>query len=114
MIEPQLVALLGTFVDNRVYPDVAPQDVALPFCIFEQVGGKPLNFLSGDVPDKKNALIQINVWATTRAQAMSIIRSMEDALVGAPLYATVASGAQARHDPDTDYRGVMQDFSLWG
>lgn len=114
MIEPQLVVLLGALVGGRVFPDVAPEGTELPYCLYEQIGGKPLNFLTPDVPDKKNALIQVSVWSKTRAEAMMLIRSIEDTLILEPFFAEVASGPRSAFDQETSERGAMQDFSIWG
>jgi len=114
MIESDLVAALGPLVNNRVYPDVAPANVTLPFCTYQQVGGKAVNYLGPESSDKKNARIQITVWSKTRKQAMEIIRAVEDAVVQAPLLGEVLGAAIARYDEATAYRGAMQDFSFWG
>jgi hypothetical protein len=114
MIESNLVAALGPLVGNRVYPDVAPANVTLPFCTYQQVGGKAVNFVGAESSDKKNARIQITVWSKTRKQAMELIREIEDEMVKAPLLAEVVGAAISRYDAETTYRGAMQDFSFWG
>lgn len=114
MIEPELVAILGDLVGNRVFPDVAPEGTALPYCLYEQIGGKPFQYLTADPTIEKSSLIQISVWSLTRAEAKELIGKIEDALIVAPLHATVASGARSAFDQEADERGFMQDFYFWG
>lgn len=112
MIEATLVTALSAIV-ARVYPDIAETGTALPYVTYQQVGGTPVNYLAGVGSDKKNARIQINVWATTRIEAMTLIRQVEDAMVASPLYGLIEGGAQARYDEETKTRGATQDFSFW-
>jgi len=111
MTESQLNTALVAIVP-RVFPDVAPEGTAMPYCTWQQIGGTPVNFMS-ESSYKKNARIQINVWSKTRKEAMTLIRQIEDAMVLAPLYGFVESGATATMDEDTKLRGAMQDFSFW-
>lgn len=112
-VERDVVLALSALVDGRVYLDDAPLGTPLPFIVFQQVGGKPLNYLAG-VPDKKNGRFQIDVQAATRLAASRLIRRVEDLLKGHPvLQATVLNGALATREPQTGMYGAMQDFSIW-
>lgn len=113
MIEPSIVTALGALVSNRVYPDVAPAGVALPYITYQQVGGEAVSFIEATKPSKKNARIQINVWSTTRSEAMNLIRDAEDTLILATLYGEPQGAAVARYDEDAKLYGAMQDFSFW-
>ena len=114
MIEPVLVSVLGPLVDGRVFPDFAPADTPKPFATYQQVGGQALSYLEGQPTDKKNARIQVNVWASTRAEAMTLIRAIEDAIVQAPMLGEPIGAATSMYDEAAGIRGAMQDFSLWG
>lgn len=113
MIEPTLTTTLGAFVGGRVYPDTAPANTPLPYCTYQQVGGRPVSFLEGQPASQRHARIQINVWSKTRQEAMTIIRQIEDAMVKSPLLGVIEGGAVAMLDPATNLRGAMQDFSFW-
>jgi hypothetical protein len=93
---------------------VAPQNTLTPYGTYQAVGGEPINFISGDKPDKTNTRMQVNVWATTRIEASELGALVEDALrdTGA-LQTEVLTGRIATYDETTKYRGTMQDFSLW-
>lgn len=113
MNESNIVTALGTLVSSRVYPDVAPLNAVLPFATFQQVGGQAVNYLEGVSSDKKNARMQVNVWASTRAQAMTLIRQVEDEMCKTPILANVEGAAIARYDDQTKQYGAIQDFSVW-
>lgn len=120
-IETAVYATLKSLVDNRVYRDVVPGDRRdlLPRITFQQVGGEAINFLSGDVPSKKNARVQVNCWADRRDDAMALARLAEDALrANTALSTQVLGAATATFEPraganGADLYGSMQDFSLW-
>lgn len=113
-IEAKLYTTLSPLFGGRVFPDFAPTGTAKPYCTYQQVGGKPVNFMGAESSDKKNARIQINVWAETRLSAQSLIRQIEDLAVQAPLLGSIESGAVATFDEANQVRGARQDFSFWG
>jgi hypothetical protein len=81
-LESDLFDALKGLVGNRVYPDIAPQAVARPYIVYQQVGGRGVNFVDPTVPSKKNARIQVAAWADTRAAASALGRQIEDTLRG--------------------------------
>lgn len=111
-IEAELRNVIGPMVGDRVYPDTAPADAGLPFVIYQQIGGQPLNFLAG-VPDKENGRFQVVVWSDDREQANQLLRDIRATLCVAPLQAVVMTGVNALLEPETDLRGAQQDFSIW-
>lgn len=112
-VEADLLTVLDPLVGGRVYADVGPEDVVKPYLTFQQVGGTPVNFMSG-IPDKRNGRFQINVWATSRLEAMSLIRQVEDAVrLSTVLNAVTDGGAVAVYEPETELSGARQDFSIW-
>ena len=112
-MEKALVKALATLFGDRVFPDVAPMDTEKPCFIYQQVGGTVVDYLEAVPADRKNARMQITVWADTREEAMNLIRAVEDILVQKPFCATPVLGAQSTWDDDTGMRGAMQDFSIW-
>ena len=109
-----IFAALKALVGNRVYPLLAPEDVARPYIVYQQVGGQSLNFLDATVPSKKNARIQVAIWGDTRADVAELAGQVEDTLrLAAGLQTTVLGQPVASVDPDTRLHGSRQDFSLW-
>jgi hypothetical protein len=112
-VEADLFAVLGPLVSNRAYPDVAPDGVAKPYITYQQVGGNAVNFLNG-IPDQRNGRFQINVWASTRSAASTLIRQVEDALrLSTTLRATTQGGAASDYEDELKLYGARQDFSVW-
>jgi len=111
-VEADIFTALKGLVSNRVYPDTAPMSAPLPYIVYQQIGGEPLNFLAG-VPDKRNGRFQIEVWATSRSAASTLIRQVEDAMRAAPLLADTLGGALSTWETETNLYGSMQDFSIW-
>lgn len=114
-LESDIVAALTSLVSGRVFPDVAPYITARPYITYQQVGGAAENFLESTLVGKRNARIQINCWADTRATANTIARSAESALVLSGLKTTVLGAFISVHEEDTDppRYGTQQDFSTW-
>lgn len=114
MIEALLYEVLASLANGRIFPDVAPENTPVPYITYQAVGGEPMNFLSGDRPDKVNTRMQVNVWAATRLEAAALAQQVEDAVRGAvALQPEVLTGRVATYDEATTYRGTMQDFSLF-
>lgn len=113
-IDAQIKTALAPLVGDRIYPDVAPEGTARPYLTYQQVGGKALNYLEGTVPGKRNARMQVNVWADTRLAASELSERAEDALrLAAGLQAEVLGARVSLFEEDTKLRGARQDFSVW-
>jgi hypothetical protein len=113
-IEAELCSVLLGIVGGRIFPDVAPEGTPVPYVTYQAVGGEPINFLSGEAPGKTNARMQVNVWAKTRIEASELGAQVEDAIRAATdLQPEALTGRIATYDKTTQYRGTMQDFSLW-
>jgi hypothetical protein len=112
-VETDLVTVIGGLCSGRVFPDVAPIDTARPYVTYQQVGGLTIDPIDGDVPNLKNARMQVNVWADTRSAANVLMRQIEDALRPPPYNARPLSALIARYEEMTKMRGAQQDFSIW-
>jgi hypothetical protein len=114
--EDHIDGVLAHLADGRVYPDVAPLDTDTPYITYQVAGGEPINFLSGDRPDKQFVRMQVNCWAGAdeRAEVSELAKLVEDALRSATeLQVEVVSGRTSTYDEETDSRGTMQDFMLF-
>ena len=94
--------------------DSVPDVVAKPYVTHSQIGGASVNYVADTVPDKRNARMQINVWATTRTSANDLALQIEAALIQAPTIQARPLGAfSATSDFVTKLKGTRQDFSIW-
>jgi Protein of unknown function (DUF3168) len=113
-VESDLFDALQSLVSGRCYPDEAPSGAALPYIVYQQIGGESVLYMENVLPSKKNGRFQVAVWATTRTQAASLSLSAEAAVVASTDFqATPLGAAVADIDAQTDYRGMRQDFSVW-
>lgn len=113
-IEAQVYAALQGLANGQVYPDLAPEEATAPYIVYQSVGGQPINYLGGENPGKRNARMQISVWAATRLGAAMLAEQVEDAMRSATTLQTqVLTGQMATYDETTKLRGVIQDFSVW-
>jgi hypothetical protein len=112
-MESNLVTLLKTLCP-RVFPDVAPYETATPYVTFQHIGGVPLRFVDNSATSLRNSMVQINTWAATRAEALTLSRAIEEALCASTAFtARPDSEPIGDMDDDTDRRGCIQDFSIW-
>lgn len=113
-IESQVYDALKALAGGQVYPDVAPAGTQPPYITYQAVGGQPINYLGGESPGKRNARMQVSVWAATRLAAVALAQQVEDAMRAAkPLQTEVLTGQLAVYDEETTYRGALQDYSVW-
>jgi hypothetical protein len=111
--EADLFTLLKT-VTPRVFPDFAPTSTTRPYVTFQQVGGDVLNMVANVAPGVRNAHMQINVWSNTRAEALQIIRAIEDAMCSTSAFVARPIGAAiADYDAEIPVYGCRQDFTCW-
>ena len=111
-MESDLVALLKT-ICTRTFPDVAPPATAMPYVTRQGIGGEPLRNLDNTASDKRHTLMQINGWAATRAQSLTMVRQIEDALCGSGLFIAKPQGEPlSTYEPDAPAYGSLQRFDI--
>jgi hypothetical protein len=112
-VEAEIWRVVAPLVGDRVFPDDAPTETTLPYATYTQIGGQALTFMSG-LPDIRNGRFQFNVWAKTRDEASTLMRTIADALELDPvLRATPLGELAGTFEPITKLRGATQDFSIW-
>jgi hypothetical protein len=112
-METTLYGLLAA-ICPRVYPDVAPAEVARPYLTWQAIGGESMRFGDGSAHDKRHTLMQVSVWSTTRAEAISLIHQVETALCGHTGWQAEPQGeAVSIYEPDTELRGSVQRYEIW-
>jgi hypothetical protein len=113
MMEADLQTLLLTACP-RVYPDVAPNNTAKPWVTWQALGGESLGYLDNTAADKRHTLMQVSCYATTRIQALQIIREVETLMRASPAFiATPQSEALSTYEPDTLLYGSIQRFEIF-
>lgn len=113
-IEADIYTATKTLVGNRVFPDVAPADVAKPFIVYQQLGGEAQSMLSQVESGKKHGRFQFAVWGTTRAAVSALMLQVESALVLSALFQARPIGSPtSTFDADVGLYGSRQDFGIW-
>lgn len=112
--ESDLFTLLSG-VTPRVFPDFAPVSTARPYVTYQQIGGDVLNMVANVAPGVRNSMLQINVWSNTRAEALQVMRAIEDAMCTTSVFkaARPIAAAVADYDADIPVYGCRQDFTCW-
>ena len=100
---------VDAFVSGRVYPDVAPQDSALPAVVFERIGTEYLNTIHGTAIAQKASL---EVWcmAETRAAAESVCTAVETAARTADF---ITVGRRAEFDNEQLVWATVLSVDFW-
>ena len=112
-MEADLNTLLKTKCP-RVFLDVAPSGTTLPYVTWQGLGGESAGFLDNTAADKRNTLMQINVWSKTRLEALTLIRQVEDALCASASFVATPQGEPlSTYEPDTLLYGCIQRFEIW-
>ena len=112
-MESDLSALLKTKCP-RVFPDVAPSGTALPYVTWQGIGGESVGFVDNTAGDKRNTLMQINTWSSTRLQALQLIREIEDAMRASGAFVCRPTGEPlSTYEPDVPDYGCLQRFEIW-
>jgi hypothetical protein len=109
-----LLQVAAPDLGTRVYPDFAAVDTPRPYCTFQQIGGEVINPIGNVAPGKRNAYMQVNVWADTRLQALEISRAIEDAMRAATSFqARPMASVACDFDADIPVYAARQDFTCW-
>lgn len=112
-LETTLVTLL-TPICPTIFYDIADFGTPAPYVTYQQIGGDAPTFIDREVPSKRCAMMQINVYATTRGESLQMMLQIESALTLTPLLQAKPEGAlHADIDDDTDLRTAVQDFIIW-
>lgn len=112
--ESDLYSLLSTDaglaaqVGARIYPDLVPENVAVPYVGFERVAGTPLTAMSGARMGEL-AGFTLACWAETRIEAESLANTVVTALAASP-FTHLARGAEV--DEQTGRLATTLDYQI--
>ena len=115
-MEAEFVAAIKAAAPTaNVYFDVAASGAPTPYVVVQQVGGEIIDFMGNDLPNLRNARLQVAVWGKSRVHVNALSRAIESAMrTVTTLHAVKPIGALvADYDMDTLLYGARQDFSVW-
>lgn len=111
MIQEQLFTALSGVAGGRVFPNVAPNNVAKPYVVYSRVASTPENTLADGVP-VENTRIQIDCLDTTYAAVISLAEAVKSAMKTSGLINLLLL-EQDQYEPDALLHRVILDFSIW-
>ena len=101
-------------VTAKAHADVAPPKTTPPYAVYQGIGGRSLRWLDNTAADKRNTLMQISVWATTRAQATLLAHQIEEAMCASDDFTATPQGEPiSTHDAETNLYGAVQRYSIY-
>jgi hypothetical protein len=114
-LEELFVVALSPLLSDQLFPVTAPENTPLPYGVYQQIGGIPLNYTGGDIPDRRNARIQLNIWSVRYIDALQLMKQAQDVMRQADGLEVVLDGEFSdASDTELGRYGVRQDFSVWG
>jgi hypothetical protein len=109
-LEDKLAEALRT-VCPRVFRGTAPVGTERPYITYQRLGGQSVNFIDNAIPDKRNALVQVNVWG---GDPDVLIQQIELTLrTAADMQAEPQGESRDADEPDMELAGASQDFDIW-
>jgi hypothetical protein len=94
----------------RVFPfGGAPESVALPYAVWQVVGGAPENYI-GNTPDMDAYLVQVDVYGNSPASARGGAEALRDALQD---YAHIVSWRGESKDQQTKHYRYSFDINFF-
>ena len=103
-------ATLTTLVGSKIYPQVAPDNAAVPYITYQVIVGTPHNKLVG-VPESERKLIQVNCISNSYTNAKDIAVACKSAINGIVGYLNTEGDD---YFYQTENHRVRLDFALIG
>lgn len=98
------VAAVAAFVNDRIYPEIVPQGVAMPAITYSMLDGQPQNSLDGFTSGLSRYPVQIDCWANTKTAVNALALVVRDRMnVAASTFRSVLTNYPLIDDyePDT-------------
>lgn len=103
-------APLTALVAQRIRPDKAQDSDAFPFVVYRRQSFEPLQGLDGTLFGTRHSM-QIECWAETRAQSLSVADEAMAALLAADLPVEVSE--PDGYDPQLGVLAVTLNVDVW-
>ncbi len=101
----------------RVFPATAPVNTTRPFVTWEHIGGDPLRYVDNTAAPQRLAMLQVNAYASTKAEALTLALAIESALCAAStVTARPVGGPRGDHSADVEpaLYWALQEFEVLG
>lgn len=113
-ITSDFFTLTTDIFSTRVYPQVAPDSVETPYCVYSRIVAVEQMTLAtnGGTGNDINTRLQIDVWASSYGTAQTKAAAVKAALK-TWMVENVLLDEQDFYEPDTKLHRVMLDISTW-
>ena len=111
MIQEQLQSVLAPLVNGASYPNIASQNTATPYIVYQRVVSTTNNNLLGP-SDLQNTRVQIDAYAKTYAAAQHLAGSIRTAMQAAS-FTNIQLSEQDLYEFEPRLHRVTLDYSIW-
>ena len=109
--DEQIEAALAPCATSGAFQDIAPQDIAEPYIVWQRIVSTTNNTLAG-ATNMQNTRVQIDCWAKSPSARSTMAAAVVVALAAAP-FQNVQLTSQNTYEPDTKSFRAMLEFSIW-
>ena len=107
---------VAAYVSDRIYPQVMPDEPVVPAIVYTLISNRPQNSLEGYTSGQMNAIVQLDCYTKTYADAQALADVVQD-LLGTPrVVAGIKGWIRDRRDDyedDSRFHRVSMDISIW-
>lgn len=102
---------VSSMVGARIYPNVAPEEVAKPYIIITRILTNHQNSLDG-TNALRNPHFQIDMFGTRRDDLRILADAVQASMMAASFPAVPGNDLET-YEPDTRIHHIIQDYSVW-
>lgn len=107
---------VAAYVADRIYPQVMPDEPVVPAIVYTLISNRPQNSLEGYTSGQMQAIVQLDCYTRTYADAQALADVVQD-LLGTPrVVAGLKGWVRDRRDDyedDSRFHRVSMDISIW-
>lgn len=103
-----------TLGNALLYSDTAPRSRAQPqpIIVFERIGGVPLYFTEGQLGDRRNARVQLEIWTNHPASREAVLDRVLEIVAQSPDMEQLTEALDL-YDENVELYGSRVDVSVW-
>ena len=109
-----VTALVGSGASARIYPLLMQQSSAHPAVTYQRISAPRIETASLSGQNARvRCRMQLDCWARTFAQALSLSDAVRTAMLGASTFTALALDERHTYEDDTSIYRISADYSCW-
>lgn len=109
-----VTALVGSGASARIYPLLMQQSSAHPAVTYQRISAPRVETASLSGQNARvRCRMQLDCWARTFAQALSLSDAVRAAMLGASTFTALALDERHTYEDDTSIYRISADYSCW-